>query len=236
MATTTGQLLTYVENKTQAGSGTLNNTTVGLPFLNEAMLDFRTDLIKRGIDASQIQESYVPTVTPASLPSGSTFSYPSDMYFLKTISVNFTDSSAMNYVQAQLVDVSNTPGQASFEFLRANQPSSEPLFDDRGDTYEIFPSFTSATNLVNAIRIFYFLQPTPYTTTGDTLAYPDSLDWYALADRTAALYYESLNKFVEADYWRKLSNSRIEKMVDTLETGSEQPLQATSLPITGFEF
>jgi hypothetical protein len=236
MSTTAGQLLTYVENKTQAGSGTLSNTTLGIPFLNEAMFDFRTELIKRGIDASQIQESYISTITPPSLPNGSTFAYPSDMFFLKTISVNFSDSSAQNYQQAQLVDVSNTPGQAAFEFLRANQPSSQPLFDDRGDTFEIFPSFTTATNLVNAIRIFYFLQPTPYTSTSDVLQYPDSLDWYALAQRVAAIYFESLNKFVEADNWRAKSDRRIERMVDTLETGSEQPLQATSLPITGFEF
>lgn len=235
MAITTGTLLAYVEQKTQAGTGTLNSAN-GISFLNEALLDFRSELIKRGVDASGTQEAYVNTVTPPSSGNGSTFSYPSDMYFLKTITVNMTDSNPQNYVRANIVDVSNTQEGQSFEWLRANQPSNIPLFDDRGDTYEIFPSFTSSMNLVNAIRIFYYLTPTPYITTSDNLTYPDTLDWYCLALKVASIYYESLNKFEEADVWQARYDKRLAKLITTEAQGSQQPIQPGQLGLTGFEF
>ncbi len=235
MSTTVSTLLAYVEQKTQAGTGTLNGAN-GISFLNEALLDFRGELIKRGIDAAQTQESYVATVSTVTLPTGSTFAWPTDMFFLKTISVNFTDTTANNYIQAQQVDVSNVPGNGTFEWLRANQPTAQPLFDDRGDTFEIFPAFQTGMNLTNAIRIFYFLTPTPYASTSDTLSYPDSLDWYILAIKVASLYYESLNKFEEAAYWRKLYEARVAKVETTLAQGSQQPLEAQGLALTGFEY
>jgi hypothetical protein len=230
MATTVSTLLAYCEQKTQAGTGNLNRAD-GISFLNEAMLDFRTELIKRGVDAAQTQESYVASVTPPSSGNGSTFAYPSDMYLLKTISVTYD---GLNYIQAQQIDVANTPNQNSFEWLRLNQDQSMPLFDDRGDTYEIFPAFQGTPS--NPIRIFYYLQPTPYSSTSDTLNYPDNLDWYLLAGKVAALYYESLNKFNESEVWTAKYLKRVEKMVETLAQGSQQPLQSTPLQITGWEF
>ncbi len=235
MATTVSTLLAYCETKTQAGAGNLNGSN-GLSFLNEAMLDFRSEMIKRGIDASQLQESYVATVSPPSAGNGSTFAYPSDMWALKTIEINMTDTTPANYLLASQIDVANMPGNTSFSWLRANRGISSPLFDDRGDTYEIFPAFTGSMNLVNAIRIFYFLQPTIYASTSTNLAYPDSLDWYILAMKICSLYYESLNKFQEADYWRNLYVERMNKLNTTLARGSQQPIQPTPLQITGFEF
>src|SRR6185369_7720801 len=108
MATTVSTLLNYVEKKTQAGAGTLNNATDGLLFLNEALLDFRSELIKRGIDGAQLQESYVASVSPPVSGNGSTFAWPDDMYFLKTVSVNMTSGAPNDYVQARIMDVSNT--------------------------------------------------------------------------------------------------------------------------------
>lgn len=234
MATNVSTLLAYCEQKTQAGTGNLNGAN-GISFLNEALIDFRGEMIKRGIDASQTQESYASGSIPT-VGNGSTFAYPSDMFALKTIEVNMIDTTSQNYILATQLDVSNIPGQVSFSFLRLNQPASSPLFDDRGDTYEIFPSFSQGTNLTNAIRLFYFLTPTPYTTTGDNLIYPDSLDWYILATRVCSLYYESLNKFSEADYWRGLYVNKMGVLNTTLGRGSQQPIQPTPLPLSGWEF
>ena len=234
MATLVSDLLAYVETKTQAGTGTLNSS-LGLGYLNEALNDYTTELIKRGVDAAQIQEAYATATVPTT-GNGSTFAYPSDMFALKTIEVNMTDNNQNNYILAQQVDVSNLPGNYSFSQLRVNQPTSAPMFDDRGDTYEIFPSFGSATNLTNAIRIFYYLAPTPYTTLGDTLVYPVTLDWYILALRVASLYFQALQKFNEADFWEGKYTARIAKNITTLAKGSQQPIEPTPLQITGWEF
>lgn len=232
---TVSTLLAYCEQKTQAGTGNLNGSN-GLSFLNEALTDFRSEMIKRGVDASQTQESYIPSVTPPAANNGSTFAYPDDMFALKTIEVNMTDSGTQNFILATQLDVANIPGQSSFSWLRLNQPTTAPLFDDRGDTFEIFPAFTQSMNLTNAVRIFYYLEPTPYASTSDTLTYPDSLDWYILATRVCSLYYESLNKFNEADYWRNLYVKKMADLNTTLARGSQQPIQPTGLQMSGWEF
>lgn len=228
-------LLSYAETKTQAGTGTLNSS-LGLGYLNEALIDYTSELIKRGVDASQIQEAYVASVSIPAAGNGSTFAYPSDMFALKTIEINMTDSNSNNYLLAQQVDISNIPGNASFSQLRVNQPSSAPLFDDRGDTYEIFPSFAVGSNTANAIRLFYYLAPTPYTATSDALAYPVTLDWYALALRVASIYFQALQKFAEADFWEGKYMARLEKMVTTLARGSQQPIEPTGLQMTGWNY
>lgn len=236
MATTVSTVLSYCEQKTQAGTGNLNGSN-GINFLNEAQDEFRSTLIDRGVDAAQTQESYTNgSYATAAGDNYSTFSFPSDMYALKTIEINMTDSNSQNYLQAQQLDAANTPGGTSFSWLRANQSTSMPLVDVRGDTYEIFPSFFSATNTTNAIRIIYFLAPTQYATTGDSLSYPDSVNWQILAKRVCGLYYESLNKFTEADYWNNQYKQDVEKLTETLAKGSQQPIQAQPLALTGFEF
>lgn len=232
---TVSTLLSYVEQKTQAGTGNLNGAN-GISFLNEALLDFRSELIKRGIDAAQTQESYVATVSVPTYPNTSTFAYPSDMYFLKTIEVNMAGGTQQDYKVAKQVDVSNLPAGTSMDWLRVNQPTSQPLFDDRGDTYEIFPTFTGAMNLTNAIKIIYYLTPTTYTATSDALVYPDSLNWYLLARKVAALYYESLNKFQEADIWEKKYRDGLDSIETTLAQGSQQPIQPEGLHLTGWEY
>lgn len=236
MSILVSQLLAYAETKTQAGTGTLNSAQ-GIGFLNEAQNEFRSALINKGIDASQIQESYADgAFATAGGDSYSTFAYPADMYALKTIEVNMTDNNPLNYIQAQQADAANLPGRSSFSWARANQPSSYPLFDDHGDTYEIYPSFKNASNTANAIRLVYYLNPIPYATTSDALQYPDVLNWQTLAERVSAIYYESLNKFTEAEYWNAAYQKDMEQMGVTLERGSKQPLKLQQLTITGWEF
>jgi hypothetical protein len=228
MSTTVSTILAYAENKTQAGTGTINNTTLGVPFLNDAVVDYRKDLIKRNIDAGQISEAYA---TPSAPPTGqgSVFAFPTDYFFLKTIEVNMTDGQQQDYIQAQPLDAANTPAGTSYDWLRVNQDPNNPMFDDRGNVFEIFPSFAHATNFNNALKILYFVQPTVYVNLSDSIVYPDTLDWQALGTRVASLYYQSLNKFTEADYWEKKYGARIENIIVTQAQGSKQQLQPQGL-------
>lgn len=164
----------------------------GIVLANEALLDFHRRFINGGIDASQLQESY------AALTSGTgTYLYPSDMFFLKAIELNYNNGNTQNYKMASQVDVSNISGQQSFSQLRLNASVDAPQFDDRGDWFEVFPTPTVSNS--QGIRIFYFLEPTEYTSTSDTISYPVTLDYRVLAWRIASNYYYSLNKFAEGD-------------------------------------
>ena len=228
MSTTVTNVLSYAENRTQSGAGSINNVSLGVPFLNDAVVDFRKELIKKNIDAGQISEAYsTPTAPPSG--QGSVFSFPTDYFMLKTIEINMTDGSQQDYVQAQPLDAANTPNNTSYDWLRVNQDPNNPLFDNRGNVFEIFPSFAYAKNLTNAIKILYFIQPAQYVNLTDVLIYPDTLDTQALSLRVASFYYQSLNKFTEADYWENKYKGRLESIIVTEAQGSKQPLQPNGL-------
>lgn len=234
--TTVGGALQYAEYKANIPSGTLNNATNGIGFFNDALQEFRTDLIKRGVDGAQLQEAYVPSISAATPPTASIFAFPSDMYFLKAIEVNFTDTTQQNYLRANQVDIGNTTDGVSYDWLRVNQPVESPMFDSRGDTYEIFPSFLATFNLTNAIKIFYYLQPIAYTATSSSLTYPDTLDPYILSLKTNALYYESLGKFNESTIWDGKYTRRLEKLVDTIGRGAQQETPTAIIRDTGYSY
>lgn len=206
----------------------------GVIFANEALVDFNRRLVKAGIDASAIQEAYRDGVIPASSGNGSTFLYPEDLIFLKAIEVNFVDTNPGNYITATQVDQSNIPNLTSFSWLRQNASTLAPQFADNGDWGEIFPSFSAATNVEQAIRIFYFQKPTEYSSVSDNITYPLSLDYRILGWRIARNYYYSLNKFVEGDAFNMEYERRAQDLIATLGRGAQQPLQATALPLTGW--
>src|SRR3990167_1327452 len=134
---------TFARAQTQSDSNGLTDSNL-IVFANEALLDFRRRLIAKGVDASQLQEAY----TSGTADQG-TYLYPTDMFFLKAIEVNYQNTNDQDYVQAQQVDVSNLAGGASFSWLRKNANRSLPQFDDRGDWFEIFPNPQSSDNLTN---------------------------------------------------------------------------------------
>ena len=228
--------LGFSRTQSQTDSVGLSNAN-GITFANEALLDFRRRLLAAGVDASQLQESYADGVVPTG-NNGSTFLYPSDMFWLKTIEVNFTDSSAEGYKKAKQIDIANLPDNASFLWLRENASTAQPLFDDRGDWYEIFPRFTSGLNLTQAIRLVYFLEPTEYTAVGDTIAYPESLDYRIIGWRIAANYKRSISDFDSATAFDAEYDERVTQLIATLSRGSQQPIQATepSLGNNGWDF
>ena len=228
-------VLAFSRAQAQTDSNGLTNGN-GIIWSNEALFDFHRRLINAGVDASQIQESYTDGAVPATEGNGSTFLYPTNMLFLKSIAVNFTDTSAQNYKQATQVDASNLPGGVSFSWLRENASTENPMFDDHGDWFEIFPAFQSSNNISQAIRIMYFLRPTEYTAVSDTIAYPPSMDYRTFGWRICYSYLMALGKVEEAQAFNQEYLNRVKEYIGTLGRGSQQPLQAYPLQISGWEF
>ena len=223
-------VLSFSRAQAQTDSNGLTNAN-GIEFANEALLDFTRRLIAAGVDAAQLQEAY----RDGTVDTG-TYLYPTDMFWLKTIELNYANSTAADYKVASQADVANIPGGQSFGWLRTNAAVSNPWFDDRGDWYEIFPTPTSAHNLTSLIRIFYYLEPTEYTAVGNTITYPASLDYRILGWRVASLYLYSLGKIDEGDAFNLKYEERVKQLIATLSRGSQQPIQATTIQLTGFEF
>lgn len=229
---TVSTALNFARAQAQTDSNGLTDAN-GLIFANEALVDFHRRLVDKGVDASQLQEAY----TSGTANQG-TYLYPTDMLFLKAIEVNFASADPTGYITASQIDVSNLAGSDlnSFSWLRENASTTNPLFDDRGDWFEIFPTPTSAHNLTDMFRIFYFLKPTEYTTVADTIAYPESQDYRILGWRIASTYYLSLGKIVEAQAFMQMYEDRVDQYCATLSRGSQQPIQATVLQISGWQF
>lgn len=225
-------VLGFARTQAQTDSNGLTDAK-GIIFANEALLDSRRRMIASGVDAGGVQEAY----RDATVNVG-TYLYPTtpQLFFLKAIELNYSDTSAQNYITAEQVDVSNLSGQNSFSWLRSNASPQSPQFDDRGDWYEVFPTFTSAHNLSQAIRLLYYTAPTEYTTTADNIAYPESLDYRILGWRIAANYYYSIQKFAEGDKLYEKYDEHLKQLISTLVRGTQQPTLATSLPLTGWEF
>ena len=158
------------------------------------------------------------------------------MFFLKAIELNYEDTDANNYITATQLDVSNLSGGNSFSWLRLNQNKNTPMFDDRGDWYEIFPTPVSGDNVTSLIRIFYFLRPTEYTATSDTISYPMSLDYRALGWRVASSYYYSLNKMEEGKMFNDKYEERVNQLIKTLSRGIQSPMVATTIQDNGWSY
>lgn len=203
----------------------------GIIFANEALFDFHRKLIDHGVDASQIQETY----SDATATVG-TYLYPTDMHFLKTIELNYQTTNVQDYVIAEQIDIANLPNQTSFSWLRTNADKNKPKFDDHGDWYEIFPTPLSTDNLSQTIRIFYFLKPTEFTATSDTIAYPSSLDYRILGWRIASSYFYSIGKLDEGDKFNLKYEERVKDLISTLSRGSQQPLQAKPIQLSGWQY
>jgi len=172
MATSVLSAITYAQQLAQTDSNGIGST-LGIAFYNDALQTMTRDLINRGIDAAQTKESYTDLTVPSVAGYPATYAWPTDMYALKTVEVNWQDNTPQNYIQTTPMDVANIQNQ-SFSWLRANQPQSQPLLDNRGDTFEIFPTPT-VTN-AQGIRIFYYLTPTEVTDVGQAINYPQTLD------------------------------------------------------------
>lgn len=227
---TVATVLTFARVQAQTDSNGLTDTS-GLIFANEALLDFRRKLYTAGVDASGLQEAYEAIVADVG-----TYLYPSDMAWLKAIELNYGDQEGVNYRPATQVDVANLPAGQSFSWLRKNASQSTPYWNDMGDWFEIFPTPTTANPA--GIRIFYFLQPTEYSSTSSNIGYPETLDYRILGWRIASSYYKSLNKFEEAMAFDLEYEKRARDLISTLSRGSQQPIKAKILDVgsNGWQF
>lgn len=221
-------VITYARQLAQTDSNGITDA-VGLAFTNDALQNSTRTMLSKNIDAAQTQESY----TNLGVQSPNTYAWPSDMFSLKTIEVNFTDSTQQNYQQAISFDVANIQ-QSSFDWLRINQPSSQPIFDNRGDTFEIFP--TPLIPITNGIRIFYFLTPTEYSSTSSTINYPQSLDYRYLSCRVASLYAISQLDYNASQTFENEYQKRLNDIINILAPGTQQPIQVQPLRISGWQF
>lgn len=228
MATSVLAALQYAQQLAQTDSNNIGSV-FGLALYNDALQTFTRDLVNRDIDAAQTQESYTSLTTA----SPNTYAWPQNLFALKTVEVNFQDQQQQNYLQAMPVDVANIQGR-SFDYLRANQPTSNPLFDNRGDTFEIFP--TPVVGNSNGIKIFYFMTPTEALDVGTAIQYPQTLDYRALSALIAARYYKSQNDVEMAQVYETEYTTRLGKIINILAPASQQPIQPQRLAVTGWSF
>lgn len=222
--------LSFARTQSQTDSNGLTDAN-GLLWANEALVDFRRRLVSKGVDASQLQESY----RDGTAGTG-TYLYPTNMFWLKAIELNYGDTSEQNYVPATQIDVSNIPANRSFSWLRVNAATQSPFFDDRGDWFEVFPTPTAANNVSQLMRIFYYLEPTEYASTSSQIVYPESLDYRSLSWRIAANYKYALGKIDEGDAFMAKYEQRVQQIIDTLSRGSQQPITATTIVDSGWEY
>lgn len=203
-------------------------SVAGLGFYNDALQTQTRDLLNRGLDAAQTQESYTDLVG-----GQNTYPWPPDMFMLKTIEVNWQDTNPQNYLQANSLDVANIQN-VSFSWLRSNQNQQQPLFDNRGDTFEIFP--TPVASNAQGIRIFYYLTPTEVTNVGQAINYPQTLDYRSLSCKIADLYYKSQNKPEMAQVYSQEYQTRTNNIIKILAPGTQQPIQPTPLQNSGWRY
>lgn len=225
---TVNDVVTYARQLAQTDSNGITDT-LGLAFSNDALQNITREMFKRDIDAAQVQEAYTNLTTN----NPNTYAWPTDMFALKTIEVNTTSTNQQDYLQARSIEVANIQ-YSSFDWLRVNQSSAQPLFDNRGDTFEIFPIPGAA--VTRGIKIIYFLQPTEFTSGSDTINYPQSLDYRCLSARVACLYAKTQNNLPLAQIMEKEYQDRLQDIIRILAPASQQPIQPERLQITGWQF
>jgi len=164
-----------------------------------------------------------------------------ELWMLKVMNVNYQDTTQGNYVEPTLTDVGNLPNGQSYQWLRANQTSEFPLLNNRGSQFEIFPAPSSTlkgNNLTKFFYIMYFVAPTPYVATTDTVAYPFNLNQNVLASRMA--WMQALRGNTEAQQrateYQKNYLSELDNLENVLKRGSQKSTTPTGVPLNGYEF
>jgi len=228
MSVLVSDVLTYARQIAQTDSNGLTDAQ-GLLYANDALEYFIRDLIDRDIDAAQIQEAYTDLI----VGTGS-YAYPSDKFLLKTIEINTGSGTQQDFTQASKLDISNIQGTESFDWLRVNQDSQAPLFDDHGDTFEIFP--TPTVGITGGLKIVYFLIPTEFASTSSVISYPASLDYRCLACKIVELYKKQLEKTESAVIFNQEYKERLGKIIRILAPESQQPIKPQALQMTGWNF
>lgn len=228
MATSILSAITYTQQLCQTDSNAIPSV-LGLALYNDARMEWTRDMLNKNMDAAKTQEAYrdITTSTP------NTYTWPDDMFALKTVEINFQDTTEQNYIQAKVMDVANVQYK-SFSWLRANQSQQSPLIDNRGDTFEVFP--TPITSNSQGIRIFYFLKPTEATDVGEAIPYPQLLDPRTLSFKMSSTYQRTQENLEMATEFEREYQQRMGKVIRIVEPGTQQPVRPEPLSITGWSF
>lgn len=229
MAAQVSSAIQYARQKAQTDSNGISDTN-GIAWANNGLLDITRDLINRGIDAAQVRET-AATLSSSDNPPGR-FKWPTDMWALKTIEMDYSGQGGQNFLQARKLDVANLQDRTSWDFLRINQSVQSPQFTNHGDTGEVFPTPTSSA----LMKIFYYLTPTEYTATSDTINYPQSLDYRVLGDKILIAYNQSQENYQAASYWEEQYAKKINDSITILAPQSKQPISPEKLHITGWQY
>ena len=219
---------------------------------NEALLSDTTELIRRGINSAHVMEAYMNatagvgiysfpdgvTSTTWTLATWSGSGTPPELFMVKTMNVNYQDTTQNNYIEVQIMDSGNLPLGQSYQWLRANQTDQNPLLDNRGATFEIFPAPVAGQNLTSFFYMLYFVAPTQYVNDSSTIAYPFNLNPNVLASRIAWLHAsrgdeESMGR--AASYGR-IHDTEMDKLENILKKGTQKSTSPQGIALTGFEF
>ena len=84
MPTSVQAAIVYSRQLAQTDSNGIGST-LGIAFYNDALQAMTRDLINRGIDAAQTQEAYRDLTTD----NPNTYLWPTDMFALKTLEINW---------------------------------------------------------------------------------------------------------------------------------------------------
>lgn len=226
MATSVLSAITYAQQLSQTDVNGITSV-LGLAWANDTLNDFHRELNARRINASGLNFQSASVVSAGA----SVLSWPANNYALKTIEVNYTDATLQNYAQAQEVEISNNQAQ-SFDWLRVNQPTTRPLFANYGATWELFPTPTQNAQ----VKFVNFTVPTEYPDVGTAIGYPLTLDYRVLGVRIAANYKLMLADYSAAQSLENEYQKRVGKIIEILAPASQQPIQAESLRINGWQF
>ncbi len=225
-------VLTFARTQAQTDANGLTDTN-GLIFANEANADFHRRLIDKGIDASQTYEASINGVAGTGV-----YSYPrnpASVIALKAIELNYTNTVQRDYKVASQVDISNLPA-GGFSVLRVDASPFSPYFDDRGDKFEIFPTPTDNHDLTALIRLVGFVQPSVFTAVNNEVNYPEGMDTAILGWRIAALYLYSIGDMEKGKEFEAKYEERVRQYISTLGRGAQQPIEATTIRLSGFEY
>lgn len=215
-----------------SNSSSLDDTRA-IIWATDGLLEYRRTLIQMGAAVGQTQESYM---TPLAGVAQYNYNTSPQQWMLKAIEVNYNSTNQQDYKPAGKADTSNTPQTLSFDWLRVNQSIQVPLYNDSGSFFEVFPTPQSNMNLTNAFKMIFYVQPTPYATTGDTLAFPEQTDPNVLGYWIAAAFLRSLSRFDAADRLEAKGMKKAREQAALWGMQGQQPTTPSSIPWSGGNF
>lgn len=222
----------FARSITGSNSSSLTDSNA-IIWATDGLLEYRRTLIKWGAAVGQTQESYM---TPLAGVGQYNYNSSPQQWILKSVEINYNSTNQQDYKPAGKADTSNTPQSLSFDWLRVNQPANVPLYNDSGSFFEVFPTAQSNMNLVNAFKMIFYVQPTPYAATTDTLAFPESTDPNVIGYWIAAAYQRSLQRFDAADKLEAKGVLKAKEQSALWAVQGQQPVMPASIPWTGSTF